>query len=102
MIRRPPRSTLFPYTTLFRSIRVLVEHRVGLRPGVEAKPDAEGVALRHSPVDDPHHLAPARALCRQSDLAAGMMGRLEDEHIMRSEEHTSELQSRQYLVCRLL
>src|SRR3712207_7393122 len=74
MIRRPPRSTLFPYTTLFRS---------GLpdQPAV-LEPPAEG-RLGRRPAD--------RAVRRLPDLQPG-----------RSEEHTSELQSRQYLVCRLL
>src|SRR3712207_7488378 len=70
MIRRPPRSTLFPYTTLFRS-----------RP-VEVLPRALG--------DQRGDLGPG---------GAHLVG-LVDDH--RSEEHTSELQSRQYLVCRLL
>src|SRR3712207_7797690 len=72
MIRRPPRSTLFPYTTLFRSVRVdddldvlLLGDRLGVHRDLHDRQDAEG-----------------------------------DEQ--RSEEHTSELQSRQYLVCRLL
>src|SRR3712207_8348101 len=87
MIRRPPRSTLFPYTTLFRSAdgggraraRRPDRVRVVPRPAVSAGRvgGAAGVRPRPRP-------APARA-------AAG-----------RSEEHTSELQSRQYLVCRLL
>src|SRR2546422_2405250 len=76
MIRRPPRSTLFPYTTLFRSVA--------------------GVRLR--PQRDQQHL-PVR-LVRREDLPAhrrvhGSLGH-------RSEEHTSELQSRLHLVCRLL
>src|SRR3712207_6907445 len=76
MIRRPPRSTLFPYTTLFRS-------RISLRgPGADA-----GTPLRGAP-----RLGPARARGAASRDAAHP----------RSEEHTSELQSRQYLVCRLL
>src|SRR3712207_8819906 len=82
MIRRPPRSTLFPYTTLFRSF---VEHdRVVLRG-------------RH-PRRDRGFLGPTRAfrLGRKDPPVAGPRERL------RSEEHTSELQSRQYLVCRLL
>src|SRR5258707_10499715 len=70
MIRRPPRSTLFPYTTLFRS-----PGGVGVRHHLRAE-----LAVEVRVVDDP---VPARADTR-------------------SEEHTSELQSRQYLVCRLL
>src|SRR3712207_8573550 len=84
MIRRPPRSTLFPYTTLFRSRAALpargaraVDARIALRPA--------GAALHR-------RAAPLPALA-----TAGLLrGRA------RSEEHTSELQSRQYLVCRLL
>src|SRR3712207_6852109 len=77
MIRRPPRSTLFPYTTLFRSLaaqrnRVVVDEVVAVEAG-----DHNVVV-----VGDPDPL-PTR-------------------HHSRSEEHTSELQSRQYLVCRLL
>src|SRR3712207_7652428 len=81
MIRRPPRSTLFPYTTLFRSGHGV---RGGAGRGERARPARrrEGVA-------------------RRRDRAAG--GRLQSaRHRARSEEHTSELQSRQYLVCRLL
>src|SRR3712207_8057827 len=75
MIRRPPRSTLFPYTTLFRSV-LLVE------------PDDP---LVHGPS------APVRSGTRFGAALAGKRRNLD-----RSEEHTSELQSRQYLVCRLL
>src|SRR3712207_6976901 len=76
MIRRPPRSTLFPYTTLFRSLVCLgdvIELARGGRAG---------------------NLPLARPLLRQSHV-----GEADPD---RSEEHTSELQSRQYLVCRLL
>src|SRR3712207_7656535 len=75
MIRRPPRSTLFPYTTLFRSaglvaaVRMAREHRCPRRDGGRDAPRGRG----------------SRGVTR-----------------WRSEEHTSELQSRQYLVCRLL
>src|SRR3712207_9112780 len=81
MIRRPPRSTLFPYTTLFRSepARACPRLRSSLR-------------LRAS--------ASVRA-CNFSHLGAGAWERLLRART-RSEEHTSELQSRQYLVCRLL
>src|SRR5258708_27970876 len=71
MIRRPPRSTLFPYTTLFRSLR---------RPGRPVRPVVRG--------------APRQARARLSRV--GALGR------GRSEEHTSELQSPDHLVCRLL
>src|SRR3712207_7730479 len=78
MIRRPPRSTLFPYTTLFRSAR---------------------------------NPAPRACYCRCGKVRAGAAACLAEAsagderrsaHFLRSEEHTSELQSRQYLVCRLL
>src|SRR3712207_8684829 len=91
MIRRPPRSTLFPYTTLFRSENSQDGGRDRRLPGGRR-------ARRHPPLrggGEPRHrtrrarggLRPRPALAR-----AGV----------RSEEHTSELQSRQYLVCRLL
>src|SRR2546422_9671332 len=102
MIRRPPRSTLFPYTTLFRS--ALLHDRVGdvrladelrlltrpgrprasaLEPGVEARPRPDLLG-----VDDRVSFVPA-------DGADAL------ERLRRSEEHTSELQSRLHLVCRL-
>src|SRR3712207_7230823 len=88
MIRRPPRSTLFPYTTLFRSRRQLAEvrRRVARVPAIVEEPRARH---RDSRSADGRHW-PARV----DDLA--------DQPLERSEEHTSELQSRQYLVCRLL
>src|SRR3712207_7943961 len=87
MIRRPPRSTLFPYTTLFRS-------GVRLLPGGgEASRRGDTAAGRRHPRPDervqPHH--EPHPLLGLPHAGAG-----------RSEEHTSELQSRQYLVCRLL
>src|SRR3712207_8373703 len=75
MIRRPPRSTLFPYTTLFRS---LVDVGVAVEESPAQAGDGRGVAAHREAVAD--------------DVV------VRD----RSEEHTSELQSRQYLVCRLL
>src|SRR3712207_7963280 len=83
MIRRPPRSTLFPYTTLFRS---LVED-LGVAP--DAAEVLVGVLHGRDVAEDRH---------------PGRVGG-HDQHggpLVRSEEHTSELQSRQYLVCRLL
>src|SRR3712207_8504471 len=91
MIRRPPRSTLFPYTTLFRSDRgVDVQHRPRRGPGGE--PD--DVAVQPYPADlGQRH---PRRLDEMADRGVGVVRQ------PRSEEHTSELQSRQYLVCRLL
>src|SRR3712207_7553478 len=90
MIRRPPRSTLFPYTTLFRS-------RAGRRC-VLLRPCAgdPNAALDHNPGASTR---PAAAGQRRHN---GAGARLELADLVRSEEHTSELQSRQYLVCRLL
>src|SRR3712207_7199261 len=72
MIRRPPRSTLFPYTTLFRSRDLLLELAARSVHAHDAGVDRDGHAVGHG------------------------------DGLLRSEEHTSELQSRQYLVCRLL
>src|SRR3712207_8257480 len=96
MIRRPPRSTLFPYTTLFRS-----RHRGGVEP-LDQHPGGGdllvgGEAHRAA---DPLHPAPAQPGGGGLDEGAG--GGLALLALERSEEHTSELQSRQYLVCRLL
>src|SRR3712207_7360716 len=88
MIRRPPRSTLFPYTTLFRSEDLAA---VGLRPLLGGEDERR------------------RAVVHRGRVARGVRALLADEPRKarealerRSEEHTSELQSRQYLVCRLL
>src|SRR3712207_8985651 len=94
MIRRPPRSTLFPYTTLFRSV-MDVQRREGrgaprgLAGGVDGGKGATvvGVAQRDQLV---------RVAVERRDQKGRFV------RLGRSEEHTSELQSRQYLVCRLL
>src|SRR3712207_8995797 len=86
MIRRPPRSTLFPYTTLFRS--VFADGAGALRAVVEPAADGQQFLGKREGLD-----ARAAAGCR-NDAPHGSG--------LRSEEHTSELQSRQYLVCRLL
>src|SRR3712207_8832818 len=91
MIRRPPRSTLFPYTTLFRSH---VRAELGEGEDVRAR-DARVLDV----ADDPDPLAVERAEpAREREDVEQRLGRV----LVRSEEHTSELQSRQYLVCRLL
>src|SRR5260370_10317321 len=88
MIRRPPRSTLFPYTTLFRSKRASAGDRVSTGQSIRVPPleDWAGALPKHIPVSKP----------RESDLAA------QSSSGGRSEEHTSELQSHLNLVCRLL
>src|SRR3712207_7150364 len=101
MIRRPPRSTLFPYTTLFRS-RGAVRLRVRRpprrrRPACERARGAIGARVgARVLVVAPFERGRAHG---GSQRATAMAERLEER---RSEEHTSELQSRQYLVCRLL
>src|SRR3712207_7050984 len=88
MIRRPPRSTLFPYTTLFRSgVRRRARH------GHLGGHGADGTRPARRAEDPPRRRA---ALQRQHPAAP------RKPDVRRSEEHTSELQSRQYLVCRLL
>src|SRR3712207_7360468 len=87
MIRRPPRSTLFPYTTLFRS-----------RDAVAALTDA---GLEHL-VEHLHQDAPWERTLSGGEQQRLAFAQLFIQRPDRSEEHTSELQSRQYLVCRLL
>src|SRR3712207_8182824 len=88
MIRRPPRSTLFPYTTLFRSEPL----------GLQSHEDCVERAVAHL------HAGARRDVLDElvAIIFTGRERRHYDEHQHRSEEHTSELQSRQYLVCRLL
>src|SRR3712207_7893425 len=94
MIRRPPRSTLFPYTTLFRS-----QERVA---GSSARKSTQGVRATHSATAA--RFASDRAIRPFSPptLSAHLRPSTASSTASRSEEHTSELQSRQYLVCRLL
>src|SRR3712207_9160482 len=102
MIRRPPRSTLFPYTTLFRS-----------SPGPDLPPPAGGLIMRVSVSDTSAQIAgpvshlrtPRRLTVPCGHPSAGGSVEIKPAGTRvaqgRSEEHTSELQSRQYLVCRL-
>src|SRR3712207_6952732 len=78
MIRRPPRSTLFPYTTLFRSTPIVRKFGAWIIDNLEYNP------------------------CVRLITSGGSLCKLFNLRSRRSEEHTSELQSRQYLVCRLL
>src|SRR3712207_6936756 len=90
MIRRPPRSTLFPYTTLFRSV-VEGGHEADVLG--QQHPVAEDVAGHVADTDDGEVL--------RGDVDV-QLAEVPGHRLPRSEEHTSELQSRQYLVCRLL
>src|SRR3712207_8131231 len=93
MIRRPPRSTLFPYTTLFRSLRQLTR-----LPRIGDVDRRDRVGAGHV-IDHPVRLeAPLVPDGGRHDHVGEQLGLA----AVRSEEHTSELQSRQYLVCRLL
>src|SRR3712207_8679505 len=95
MIRRPPRSTLFPYTTLFRSGR---RARAGYswRRGAPVAYEGPEVADLHGGELQVVDECPGERL----GMVGGQLKPMADH--LRSEEHTSELQSRQYLVCRLL
>src|SRR2546425_3850287 len=90
MIRRPPRSTLFPYTTLFRSEfthRTCLFKNAHILGNLQNNPNkSQRIALR----------------IKKSPRTAGEATRVAPKHEGRSEEHTSELQSLAYLVCRLL
>src|SRR3712207_7416973 len=94
MIRLPPRSTLFPYTTLFRSFAAAAV-RDGERQAVEQDGLIEAGAEREALVAERRVEGAARVELARVQEAVG-------RPVVRSEEHTSELQSRQYLVCRLL
>src|SRR3712207_8447555 len=83
MIRRPPRSTLFPYTTLFRSV-------------------GNGAGSRYRGARDVRFDAPVKVHRDEPTTVTVEARRVGGDKVARSEEHTSELQSRQYLVCRLL
>src|SRR3712207_7960398 len=115
MIRRPPRSTLFPYTTLFRSAERAAEvaaegaivwvhdYQLQLVPALlrQRRPDLTIGFFLHIPFP-PYELftqLPWRSAIVEGLLGADLVG---FQRPARSEEHTSELQSRQYLVCRLL
>src|SRR2546422_6802052 len=89
MIRRPPRSTLFPYTTLFRSVcKVTWRYKVTMRDEYSDVTSFSAATIG------------ARIVLR--DIPSGLDFHCSGESLKRSEEHTSELQSRLHLVCRLL
>src|SRR2546430_12113960 len=97
MIRRPPRSTLFPYPTLFRSERALAKVEAAAGGSVDA---ADTVAVAFDQVDR-LQLVVEQAVEGKRALALRYYTATRDE-TTRSEEHTSELQSQSNLVCRLL
>src|SRR3712207_7536035 len=97
MIRRPPRSTLFPYTTLFRSLELEYDPRYDAATHDDQRRPARMV-WGGSDIQMPPLLPGGVPHLRMPNFSGeGLVSRL-----ARSEEHTSELQSRQYLVCRLL
>src|SRR3712207_8879435 len=102
MVRRPPRSTPFPYTALFRSDPNDGSHVVELHPTSRLlQPlDHQPVPFRRS--DLTLRVPPLAFLDKRPEKAFDQLERRSRAHVLRSEEHTSELQSRQYLVCRLL
>src|SRR5258707_10989573 len=85
MIRRPPRSTLFPYTTLFRSTKYGIPHLAESLDALVTDPLVDQVLV----------------LTTSQQHEAGIRAAITAGKDLRSEEHTSEIQSRQYLVCRL-
>src|SRR5687768_17957598 len=89
MIRPPPKSTLFPYTTLFRSVRIAAELGAGITLPAEAK-----LLIAGTSITDITDLSGVSVRFEQEADLSGLLDR--------SEEHTSELQSRLHLVCRLL
>src|SRR3712207_6986101 len=92
MIRRPPRSTLFPYTTLFRSGQ----------PGTGNLVCFKTTTTTTTPGTTTTTVPPVDGKCPPGTSSGGSSGNAGQPGTGRSEEHTSELQSRQYLVCRLL
>src|SRR3712207_7697522 len=95
MIRRPPRSTLFPYTTLFRSLRAARRRSSAVMCSMATVPGGTSACASGVVIGEWGRVAHRGALEGDRAVLAGHRG-------ARSEEHTSELQSRQYLVCRLL
>src|SRR3712207_8767971 len=92
MIRRPPRSTLFPYTTLCRSFTA-GERAAMKKRAKELRAQSKGGSAAKAEADQ---------LAKIAQLSEPDRAMAERLHTLRSEEHTSELQSRQYVVCRLL
>src|SRR3712207_8693277 len=96
MIRRPPRSTLFPYTTLFRSVPE------SGTSGVTVDPDDPDIEVSEVEVPGEEGMVTAYQAWPNGEGPFAAILLIHENRGLRSEEHTSELQSRQYLVCRLL
>src|SRR3712207_8112787 len=99
MIRRPPRSTLFPYTTLFRTDAATVRCKPGRY--LDARPNGARIDLLRA-TNLPARTDGYAPRCLVAETAVQEVIATAARNAGRSEEHTSELQSRQYLVCRLL
>src|SRR3712207_9097803 len=102
MIRRPPRSTLFPYTTLFRSRRTPMAYTITPRELKERLDKGDRPVLLD--VREPYEYSLAHlegSVLIPLGTLPEKLGELNLDQEVRSEEHTSELQSRQYLACRL-
>src|SRR3712207_8242201 len=93
MIRRPPRSTLVPYTTLFRSCT---------QDPNQGNPGPPKHGVRTQPFGHRADPRKGQSLCLLHASKTNLKRKRSSQELLRSEEHTSELQSRQYLVCRLL
>src|SRR3712207_8664387 len=113
MIRRPPRSTLFPYTTLFRSpfchnadSRVIDSRETDEGATTRRRRSCPGCGRRFTTVEEAVLAVVKRSGVTEpfdrAKVVAGVRRACQGRPVGRSEEHTSELQSRQYLVCRLL
>src|SRR5947209_11000875 len=94
---RPPRPTLFPYTTLFRSVGNKLRRSVAVHEALASQVASFGTIIRGVKV----YGTPTVMIINKRGQAKTLTG-YTDAYAIRSEEHTSELQSRQYLVCRLL
>src|SRR3712207_9271624 len=102
MIRRPPRSTLFPYTTLFRSdVQLPEREKIALAVSEDMKNQEVPMLVVDNTVEAAEHAAKLGLIFQEAIPAIQTDKEQDKGQEPRSEEHTSELQSRQYLVCRL-
>ena len=102
MIRRPPRSTLFPYTTLFRSMPTTPTPQSGSSTSSTTDTFTSSATDTFTRIEVDRSSSPQGLFTVSEIHADKLFENLDEPLLARSEEHTSELQSRQYLVCRLL